>query len=58
MANLRTATFYDGPMNPTDDDNDKLIIDYDDNTQKIFDKDSDVSAESAKVKAIHNACFS
>ena len=58
MANLRTATFYDGPMNPTDDDNDKLIIDYDDNTQKIFDKDSDVSAESTKVKAIHNACFS
>ena len=58
MANLRTATFYDGPMNPTDDDNDKLIIDYDDNTQKIFDKDSDVSAESTKVKAIYNACFS
>ncbi len=55
---MRTATFYDGPSTPTDDDNDKLIIDYDDNTQKIFEKDSDVSAESAKVKAIHSACFS
>ena len=58
MANMRTATFYDGPSTPTDDDNDKLIIDYDDNTQKIFDKDSDVSSESEKVKAIYNACFS
>lgn len=58
MANLRTATFYDGPLNPIDDNDDKLIIDYDDNTQKVFDKDSDVSAESAKVKAIYSACFS
>jgi hypothetical protein len=56
MATMRTATFYDGPSTPTDDD-DKLIIDYDDNTQKIFDKDSDVSAEDTKVKAIYNACF-
>ena len=30
-----------------------LIIDYDDNTQKEFRADSDMSAESAKVKAIH-----
>ena len=55
---MRTATFYDGPSTPTDDDDDKLIIDYDNNTQKIFDKDSDVSAEDTKVKAIYNACFS
>ena len=58
MATMRTATFYDGPSTPTVDDDDKLIIDYDDNTQKIFDKDSDVSAETTKVKAIYNACFS
>ena len=58
MANMRTATFYDGPLTPTDDDNDRLIIDYDDNTQKEFRADSDMSAESAKVKAIHTACFS
>ena len=58
MANMRTATFYDGPSTPTDDDDDRLIIDYDDNTQKIFLADSDMSAESTKVKAIHTACFS
>ena len=58
MANMRTATFYDGPSTPTDDDADILIIDYDDNTQKIFSADSDMSAESTKVKAIHTACFS
>ena len=58
MANMRTATFYDGPSTPTDDDEDRLIIDYDDNTQKIFLADSDMSAESTKVKAIHTACFS
>ncbi len=57
MATMRTATFYDGPSTPTDDDNDKLIIDYDDNTQRVFDKDSDVSAEATKVRAIYNACF-
>lgn len=55
---MRTATFYDGPSTPTDDDDDRLIIDYDDNTQKIFLADSDMSAESTKVKAIHTACFS
>ena len=55
---MRTATFYDGPSTPTDDDNDKLIIDYDDNTQRVFDKDSDVSAEATKVRAIYNAWFS
>jgi len=57
MANMKTATFYDGPSTPTDDDADRLIIDYDDNTQKEFRADSDMSAESTKVKAIHTACF-
>ena len=58
MANMRTATFYAGSSTPTDDTDDRLIIDYDDNTQKIFLADSDMSAESTKVKAIHTACFS
>ena len=58
MANITTATFYEGSSTPTDDTDDKLIIDYDDNTQKEFHADSDMSAESAKVKAIHTACFS
>lgn len=57
MANMRTATFYEASSTPTDDTDNKLIIDYDDNTQKEFLADSDMSAESTKVKAIHTACF-
>ena len=55
---MRTATFYEGSFTPIDDDADRLIIDYDDNTQKEFRADTDMSAESTKVKAIHTACFS
>ena len=58
MANMITATFYEVSSTPTDDTDNKLIIDYDDNTQKEFRTDSDMSAESTKVKAIHTACFS
>ena len=54
---MRTATFYEASSTPTEDTDDKLIIDYDDNTQKEFHADSDMSAESTKVKAIHTACF-
>jgi len=54
---MRTATFYEGVDTPTDDNDDKLIIDYNDNTQAIFLSDSDVSGEDAKVQAIHTACF-
>ena len=54
---MRVATFYEGSSTPTDDTDDRLIIDYDDNTQKEFRADSDMSAESTKVKAIHTACF-
>jgi len=57
MATMVTATFYDGPATPTDDDNDRLIVDYSDNTQRIFNADSDVSDESERVIAIYNACF-
>ena len=58
MANMRTATFYEVSSTPTDDTDNKLIINYDDNTHKEFRADSDMSAESTKVKAIHTACFS
>ena len=58
MDNMRVATFYEGSSTPTVDTDDRLIIDYDDNTQKEFRADSDMSAESTKVKAIHTACFS
>ena len=57
MANMRTATFYEASSTPTADTDNKLIIDYDDNTQKEFHADSDMSAESTKLKAIHTACF-
>ncbi len=57
MATMITATFYDGSSTPTSDDNDKLYVDYSDNTQRVFVIDSDVSAESTKVIAIYNACF-
>ena len=54
---MRTATFYEASSTPTEGTDNKLIIDYDDNTQKEFRADSDMSAESTKVKAIHTACF-
>lgn len=36
---------------------DKVIVDYDDSTQKIFESSTDRSAEAAKVKAILDAFF-
>ena len=57
MPRMRTATFYEGVDTPTDDNDDKLIINYNDNTQTVFLADSDVSGEDAKVQAIHTACF-
>lgn len=35
----------------------KAIVDYDDNTQKIFESSTDRSAEATKVKAILDAFF-
>jgi hypothetical protein len=55
---MKTAIFYEGVDTPTDDNDDKLIIDYNNNTQTVFLSDSDVSGESTKVQAIHTACFS
>ena len=58
MPTMKTAVFYEGVDTPTDDNDDKLIIDYNNNTQTVFLSDSDVSGESTKVQAIHTACFS
>ena len=57
MADMRTITIYDGPATPTDDDTDRVIVDYKDNTQKTFVADTDRSAEATKVKAILDAFF-
>lgn len=54
---MRTITIYDGPATPTDDDNDRVIVDYKDNTQKEFVASTDRSGEATKVKAILDAFF-
>ena len=36
---------------------DRVIVDYDDNTQKVFESSTDRSAEATKVKAILDAFF-
>ena len=53
---MRTITIYEGSKNITDNV-DKAIVDYDDNTQKIFESSTDRSAEATKVKAILDAFF-
>ena len=56
MADMRTITIYEGSKSITDDV-DKAIVDYDDNTQKVFESSTDRSAEATKVKAILDAFF-
>ena len=56
MADMRTITIYEGSKNITDNV-DKAIVDYDDNTQKVFESSTDRSAEATKVKAILDAFF-
>ena len=53
---MRTMTVYEGSKSITDSV-DKVIIDYDDNTQKEFVASTDRSAEATKVKAILDAFF-
>ena len=53
---MRTITIYEGSKDITDNV-DKAIVDYDDNTQKIFESSTDRSAEATKVKAILDAFF-
>ena len=56
MADMRTITIYEGSKDITDNV-DKAIVDYDDNTQKVFESSTDRSAEATKVKAILYAFF-
>ena len=56
MADMRTITIYEGSKSITDN-GDKAIVDYDDNTQKVFESSTDRSAEATKVKAILDAFF-
>ena len=56
MADMRTITIYEGSKSITEAV-DKVIVDYDDNTQKIFESSTDRSAEATKVKAILDAFF-
>ena len=56
MADMRTITIYEGSKSITEAV-DKAIVDYDDNTQKVFESSTDRSAEATKVKAILDAFF-
>lgn len=56
MADMRTITIYEGSKDITDNV-DKAIVDYDDNTQKVFESSTDRSSEATKVKAILDAFF-
>ena len=53
---MRTITIYEGSKGITDNV-DKAIVDYDNNTQKVFESSTDRSAEATKVKAILDAFF-
>jgi hypothetical protein len=56
MADMRTITIYEGSKSIAEAV-DKAIVDYDDNTQKVFESSTDRSAEATKVKAILDAFF-
>ena len=57
MADFTSINIMKAVIVITDPKVDQMIVDYDDNTQKILFSDSDVSGEDAKVQAIHTACF-
>lgn len=56
MANFTSIHIMIGSAGPTVD-SDKMIVDFDDNSQKILKKDTDVSSEPTKLKNIHSAFF-
>jgi len=56
MANMTNISIMEGAASITDNVS-KAIVDYDDNTQKIFESSTDRSAEATKVKAILDAFF-
>ena len=56
MANFTNIHIMIGSAGPTVDV-DRIIVDFDDNSQKILKKDTDVSSESTKLKNNHSAFF-
>tara|TARA_R100000152_G_C6659523_1_gene98811 strand:- start:407 stop:580 length:174 start_codon:yes stop_codon:yes gene_type:complete len=56
MAKVSGISIYVGEFDPTDQP-DRIVVDYNDNSQKVLEKDTDVSGESTKIKNIHSAYF-
>jgi hypothetical protein len=57
MADFTSINIMKAVIVITDPKADQMIVDYDDNTQKILFSDSDVSGESQKLQNIFNAFF-
>jgi hypothetical protein len=57
MADFTSINIMKAVIVITDPKVDQMIVDYDDNTQKILFSDSDVSGESQKLQNIFNAFF-
>lgn len=56
MVKVSGISIHVGEFDPTDQP-DRIVIDYNDNSQKVLEKDTDVSGESTKIKNIHSAYF-
>lgn len=56
MPNVTSINWQSAEARLTDDAA-SMQVDYDDNTQSHFTADSDVTAESAFVQAVHAALF-
>ena len=56
MADMTHMSIMEGSTGITDKV-DRVIVDYDDNTQKIFESSTDRDSEATKVKAILDAFF-
>ena len=56
MANMTNMNIMEGSVSPTENI-DRVIVDYDDNSQKVFESSTDRSTEATKVKAILDAFF-
>tara|TARA_R110000751_G_scaffold221835_1_gene324202 strand:- start:78 stop:254 length:177 start_codon:yes stop_codon:yes gene_type:complete len=57
MADFTSINIMKAIIIITDPKVDQMIVDYDDNTQKILFSDSDVSGESQQLQNIFNAFF-
>jgi len=57
MADFTSINIMKAVIVITDPKVDQMIVDYNDNTQKILFSDSDVSGESQQLQNIFNAFF-